>query len=109
MGSECDGGFAQYNSARSSEVYKIKSSWSDIELASISCAYSTAENMLHRVVLGKERVLITGASGGVASAAIPLASPRGAEIIAQASKKKSGGINRNWCLQGYRQRLQTVR
>jgi len=92
MGSECDGGFAQYNSARSSEVYKIKSSWSDIELASISCAYSTAENMLHRVVLGKERVLITGASGGVGSAAIQLASLRGAEIIAQASKNKAEAL-----------------
>ena len=72
MGSECDGGFAQYNSTCASEVYAIKSSWSDIELASIPCAYSTAENMLHRVGLGKERVLITGASVGVGSAAIQL-------------------------------------
>jgi NADPH:quinone reductase-like Zn-dependent oxidoreductase len=89
MGSECDGGFAQYNSTRSSEVYAIKSNWSDIELASIPCAYSTAENMLHRVGLGKERVLITGASGGVGSAAIQLASLRGAEIIAQANSNKA--------------------
>lgn len=89
MGSECDGGFAQYNSTRSSEVYAIKSNWSDIELASIPCAYSTAENMLHRVGLGKERVLITGASGGVGSAAIQLASLRGAEIIAQANLNKA--------------------
>ena len=66
--------------AHASEVNAIKSSWSEIELASIPCAYSTAENMLHRVGLGKERVLITGASGGVGSAAIQLASFRGAEI-----------------------------
>ena len=58
----------------------IKSSWSEIELALIPCAYSTAENMPHRIGLGKERVLITGATGGVGSAAIQLASFRGAEI-----------------------------
>ena len=92
MGSECDGGFAQYNSTRASEVYAIESSWSDIELASIPCAYSTAENMLHRVGLGTERVLITGASGGVGSAAIQLASLRGAQIIAQASINKAEAL-----------------
>ena len=94
MGSECDGGFAQYNSTRASEVYAINSSWSDLELASIPCAYSTAENMLHRVGLGKERVLITGASGGVGSAAIQLASLRGAQIIAQASLNKAEALKK---------------
>ena len=94
MGSECDGGFAQYNSTRASEVYAINSSWSDVELASIPCAYSTAENMLHRVGLGKERVLITGASGGVGSAAIQLASLRGAQIIAQASLIKAEALKK---------------
>ena len=94
MGSECDGGFAQYNSTRSSEVYAVNTSWSDIELASIPCAYSTAENMLHRVGLGKERVLITGASGGVGSAAIQLASLRGAEIIAQATLNKEEALKK---------------
>ena len=89
MGSECDGGFAQYNVTRSSEVFEINSDWSDIELGSIPCAYSTAENMLHRVGLGQERVLITGASGGVGTASIQLAVLRGAEIIAQANQKKS--------------------
>ena len=89
MGSECDGGFAQYNVTRSSEVFKINCDWSDVELASIPCAYSTAENMLQRVGLGKEKVLITGASGGVGTAAIQLAALRGAEIIALANKKKS--------------------
>ena len=88
LGSECDGGFAQYSKAISNEVFVIDSDWSDIELASIPCAYSTAENMLHRVQLGPERVLITGASGGVGSAAIQLARRRGAEVIAVAGKDK---------------------
>ena len=89
IGSECDGGFAQYCKIRSSEAFAIDSALSDVELASIPCAYSTAENMLHRVNLGAERVLITGASGGVGVAAVQLANRRGAEVIAQAAFSKS--------------------
>ena len=88
IGSEIDGGFAEYVSVRSSETFKINCNWSDTELASIPCAYSTAEGMLHRVNLKKEKVLITGASGGVGSAAIQLAKRRGAYVIAQCSKSK---------------------
>ena len=61
--------------------------------------------MLHRVVIGKERVLINGASSGVGSAAIQLAYLRGAEIIAQVSINKAEGINGDCCWQGYTQRL----
>ena len=92
MGSECDGGFAQYNKSRASEVFTIDSDWDDVELASIPCAYSTAENMLHRVGLGAERVLITGASGGVGAAAVQLAKRRGAEVIAQVSVGKADAV-----------------
>ncbi len=88
IGSEFDGGFAQYCAADSHESYAVDCDWSDAELASIPCAYSTAENLLHRVKLGAERVLITGASGGVGSAAIQLAKRRGAEVVAVTSKAK---------------------
>lgn len=88
MGSERDGGFAQYACAPAHETYKVECDWTDAELASIPCAYSTAENLLHRVGLGAEHVLITGASGGVGSAAIQLAKRRGARIFAVASKSK---------------------
>jgi NADPH:quinone reductase-like Zn-dependent oxidoreductase len=89
MGSECDGAFAQYMVAFSDESYKIESDWSDIELASIPCAYSTAENLLERSnVKAGEVVLITGASGGVGSAVIQLAKRRGASVVAIASKSK---------------------
>jgi NADPH:quinone reductase-like Zn-dependent oxidoreductase len=89
-GSECDGAFAQYTIAPSSESYKIECSWSDVELGSIPCAYSTAENMLHRAkVTSGERVLITGASGGVGAAAIQLAKRRGAHVIAVGGRDKA--------------------
>ncbi len=90
MGSEINGGFAQYVCVRSSVAYKITSSWSDMELASIPCAWSTAENMLHRAgVLSGQTVLITGASGGVGSAAVQLARRRGAQVLALAGKAKA--------------------
>ena len=94
IGSEIDGGFAEYVAVRSSESFKINSDWSDVELASIPCAYSTAEGMLHRVNLKNEKVLITGASGGVGSAAIQLAKRRGAFVIAQCSKSKFEDIKK---------------
>ncbi|MCP3935798.1 MAG: zinc-binding dehydrogenase [Actinomycetia bacterium] len=92
FGSEIDGAFAEFAVARATETYAIDSGWSDIELASIPCAYSTAENLLHRVDLGAERVVITGASGGVGSAAVQLAKRRGAEIVAVCGASKSAAV-----------------
>ena len=93
MGSECDGAFAEYMVAYSDESFKIESDWTDVELASIPCAYSTAENLLERSgVKADEVVMITGASGGVGSAAIQLAKRRGANVIAISSKEKASQV-----------------
>jgi NADPH:quinone reductase-like Zn-dependent oxidoreductase len=93
LGSECDGAFAQFVKAPARESYPVNCDWTDAELASIPCAYSTAENMLHRAELKSgERVLITGASGGVGSAAVQLAKRRGAEIVAIAGKTKVDSV-----------------
>ncbi|EJB07249.1 Zn-dependent oxidoreductase, NADPH:quinone reductase [Rhizobium leguminosarum bv. trifolii WSM597] len=90
FGSECDGGFAQYAVAPARETYRIDCDWSDVELASLPCAYSTAEGMLHRAAVGAgEHVLIAGASGGVGSAAIQLANRRGAIVTAISSPDKA--------------------
>lgn len=67
---------------------KVDSRLSDIELASFPCAFSTAEGMIQRAGLGAERVLITGASGGVGSAAVQLAKLRGAHVTASTSPGK---------------------
>jgi NADPH:quinone reductase-like Zn-dependent oxidoreductase len=92
FGSECDGGFAQFAVAPARETYRVVCDWSDVELASIPCAYSTAENMLHRVRLGAETVVITGASGGVGSAAVQLAKRRGATVIGLCSSAKADEV-----------------
>ncbi len=92
IGSEIDGGFAQFVAVASKETHAVNCDWSDAELASIPCAYSTAENMLHRAQVGAERVLITGASGGVGSAAVQLAKRRGATVVAVCSPAKSANV-----------------
>ncbi|MCL9775279.1 alcohol dehydrogenase family protein [Vibrio methylphosphonaticus] len=90
FGSECDGGFAEYTVISSQHAHNVDSTLSDVELASFPCSYSTAENMLTRAdVRSGERVLISGASGGVGSAAIQLAKARGATVIAITSLSKS--------------------
>jgi len=92
FGSECDGAFAQYTKTFAQDALSVNSDWSNAELASIPCAYSTAEGMLVRANVGAERVLITGASGGVGAAAIQLARCRGAHITAQTSASKIDAV-----------------
>jgi len=90
FGSEVDGGFADYTCVPSMHAHRVHSALSDVELASFPCAYGTAENILTRIDLqAGERVLITGASGGVGSAAVQLAKRRGAEVIAMAADTKA--------------------
>ncbi len=85
LGSEIDGAFAEYLVVRSSEAFRIESPLTDSELATFPCAYSTAEGLLQRAGVSAERVLITGASGGVGSALVQLAAMRGADVTAVAS------------------------
>lgn len=84
--------FAQFTVAPARETHRVECDWTDAELASIPCAFSTAENMLHRANVGAETVLITGASGGVGSAAVQLAKRRGATVIAVCSAAKTDEV-----------------
>lgn len=93
FGSETDGGFAEYTVADSSQVFAVTSDYSDVELASFPCSYSTAENMLVRTNVGKnDVVLVTGASGGVGSAAVQLAKARGATVIGVCAAEKAEDV-----------------
>lgn len=91
IGSEFDGAFAQYCLVKARHLHDVSASpLSDIEIGAMPCAYGTAENLLSRarVAVG-ERVLVTGASGGVGLAAVQLALLRGAEVTAQCSPAKA--------------------
>ncbi len=93
MASEFDGAFAQFVKAPASEVFPVESTWTDVELGSIPCSYATAENMIHRAgVAAGDHVLVTGASGGVGSAAVQLARRRGARVTAIAARDKADAI-----------------
>ncbi len=92
FGSECNGGFAEFTTASDNNAVPVNSPLSDTELATFPCAYSTAEGMIQRANLGIERVLITGASGGVGSAAIQLAKRRGAHVTAITTPEKSAAL-----------------
>lgn len=82
MASDFDGAFAQFVKVPAAEVFEVTCDWTDAELATIPCAYGTAENMIERAgVAPGMRVLIAGASGGVGSAAVQLAKRRGARVI----------------------------
>jgi NADPH:quinone reductase-like Zn-dependent oxidoreductase len=93
VGSERDGGFAQYLCVPSANALPIHSPYSDAELATFMTPYMTAEHMLRRAgVRAAERVFITGSSGGVGSALVQLALLRGAEVVALSSQSKVDAI-----------------
>jgi NADPH:quinone reductase-like Zn-dependent oxidoreductase len=93
LGSERDGGFAQYVRVPSQNAHAIDSPLTDAELATFMTSYLTAEHMLNRAeVKAGETVLITGASGGVGSALVQLARIRGAQVVAVIGNGKQGQL-----------------
>jgi NADPH:quinone reductase-like Zn-dependent oxidoreductase len=93
VGSERDGGFAQFLCLPGENALAIRSPCSDAELATFMTPYMTAEHMLRRAgVNAGERVLVTGASGGVGSALVQLALLRGAEVVAVCSQSKMAAV-----------------
>ena len=93
LGTDFDGAFAEYVKVPASEAFAVQSDWSDVALASLPCAWGTAENMVHRAgVTAGERVWVTGASGGVGSAAVQLAKRRGAHVTALTSRDKRDAV-----------------
>jgi NADPH:quinone reductase-like Zn-dependent oxidoreductase len=93
LGSECDGGFADFTKVDQRNIHPINSELSDAELATFATAYHTAENMLNRANVGEsDIVLIPGASGGVGSALIQMANRRGAVTIAMCSESKQDEV-----------------
>ena len=93
FGSDFDGAFSQYALAPAFEVFPVRSELGNEELAAVPCSYGTAENMLqHAAVQPGQHVVVTGASGGVGSAAVQLAALRGAEVTAVTSAGKAADV-----------------
>jgi NADPH:quinone reductase-like Zn-dependent oxidoreductase len=89
LGSERDGGFAEYCAVPAENVHPVSTCLSDVELATFACSWSTAEHMLQRIDLQKgETIAIPGASGGVGAALVQLAKLRGARVVAIAGESK---------------------
>jgi len=86
VGSERDGGYAEFLAVPSENAHRIETPLSDPELATFPIAYQTAERMLKRVGLRPgEIILVTGASGGAGSALVQLAALRRAQVVALTS------------------------
>ncbi len=95
LGSEIDGGFAEYTKVPANAVHPVQSDYSLIELATFATSSVTAENMLDRAKVKEgDIVLITGASGGVGSALIQLANRRNATTIALSSIGKADQVKK---------------
>ncbi|MFQ5623295.1 MAG: alcohol dehydrogenase family protein [Paracoccaceae bacterium] len=94
LGSEFDGAFAQFCRLAVADIHDVSSApLSDIEIAAMPCAFGTAENLLTRAAVGAgDRVLITGASGGVGLAAVQLAVLRGAAVTGVCSPAKADAV-----------------
>ena len=93
FGSEWDGEFAQFTTIPARNALTIQSPWSDAELATFSCSYSTAGGMLTRAnATERDTVPVPGASGGVVGALVQPAKRRGAHVVAMASEAKHADV-----------------
>jgi D-arabinose 1-dehydrogenase-like Zn-dependent alcohol dehydrogenase len=76
-----DGGYASHLSAPESALYALPDDLPAAEAAVYQCTFGTAFRGLHGVKRG-QRVLITGANGGVGSAGVQIGKALGAEVVA---------------------------
>jgi len=94
IGSEYDGAFAEYCVVPAAQLFDVSTSpLSDVEIGAMPCAFGTAWNLLNRAGVGpSDRVLVTGASGGVGLAAVMLAKHLGAEVTGVAAQAKAKAV-----------------
>jgi NADPH:quinone reductase-like Zn-dependent oxidoreductase len=94
LGSERDGGFAEYVVVPAAAAHVVDGSpLSDAELGALPIAFGTALGMLERGGAAEgDTVLVTGASGGVGLAAVQLAVARGARVVAVSSGAKADAV-----------------
>lgn len=91
IGSEFDGAFAEYCVVPADQLFDVTGSpLSDVEIGAMPCAFGTAMGLLMRAgVVAGDRVLVTGASGGVGMAAVMIAKLKGACVTGVSSQSKA--------------------
>jgi NADPH:quinone reductase-like Zn-dependent oxidoreductase len=93
VGSERDGGYAEYLVVPDANARAITSARTDAELASFVTSYATALNRLRRAgVAAGDVVLVTGASGGVGTALVQLVGILGGVPIAVCGADKADAV-----------------
>ncbi len=93
FGSDVPGSFAEYTCVPTANAVRIESTLSDLELASFPCSYLAALHMVSRAhIITNQNVLITGASGGVGTAAVQWCVARGANVVAVAESTKTEAL-----------------
>jgi NADPH:quinone reductase-like Zn-dependent oxidoreductase len=94
VGSEVDGGFGEFHVSAVDRVHDVTNSpLSDAQLACLPIAYATALGMIGAADCRQhERVLVTGASGGVGLAAVQLLAHLGCRVIAYTTEAKSSVV-----------------
>ena len=86
IGEHTDGGFTEYVAVPADHAYAIPDTLSLEEAAALPVSYMTAWRALRRAHLARgESVLVIGASGGTAIAAVQLAVFAGAQVLALTS------------------------
>lgn len=94
VGSEIDGGFADFHVSSVDRIHDVSSSpLTDPQLACLPIAYATAMGMIEAADCQPgERVLVTGASGGVGLAAVQILAARGCHVVAYTSTGKEEAV-----------------
>ena len=90
IGSEINGGYADFMVVPAINAHGVSTRLSAVQLASFATSAGTALDMLRRAKVGPgDRVLITGASGGVGLYAVQLAKAFGAKPVAVCDPTKA--------------------
>ncbi len=90
VGSEVNGGYADFMVVPARNAHGVASQLSPVQLAAFPTTAGTALDMLRRAAVGPgDHVLITGASGGVGSYAVQIAKVLGAVPIAVCAPAKA--------------------
>ena len=95
LGAEHDGAFAQFTCVPARNALRVADDapYTDAQLATLPCSGGTAMNMARIAGLkAGDRVLVTGASGGVGTFLVQIAVHAGAQVVAVCGASKAKAV-----------------